>query len=160
METPDNTSGLPLELCISYLPTELQYIIYTYVEPEVELATLFPTDDDFYNIIYDTAYAHHGYAVIQMLDYIKECVPFLDGGPYGESEINTIMASFTYFWKDRVNGFKRYLYEEIIDADYDEYINAVYALLHPMLREPEHSHALYKLVKKYMDYYESAIRRH
>lgn len=153
METPENSI---LGLYLSYLPIELQDIVYTYVEPEVELAALFPTNDDFYYMIYNTAYAHHGYAVIQMLDYIKECFPVLDKGPYGDSEINTIMRRFTYYWKERVNGYKHYLYEENDDADYDEYINAVYELLHPMLREPTHSHALYNLVKKYRNYYKNA----
>lgn len=136
-----------------FLPMDLQHIVYHYVEPEVDLAVLFPTDDHFHHFLCDVAYEYQGHAVEIMLDDFTDCFPHMGNEHYD------ILSRFTYCYRERVEGGRKiYQYDALDNFDYIEYVNVLYELLCPMLRSSEHSHTMYELVKKYIHRYENATK--
>ena len=139
-----------------HLPMELKYNICDYVEPDVGLSTLFPTDDDLYELLYDVAYYYQGYAVIMMMGDFSEYFPGR------KDDHDEILSHFTYCWKERVSegvnkGRKMYMYDELDNFDYSEFVDAIFHLLQPILHDKTQISPTYGLVKKYIERYERAI---
>jgi hypothetical protein len=138
------------------LPMELKYNICDSVEPDLELATLFQTDGRFCELLFDVAYHYQGFAVIMMMDDFSEYFP----GRTGDRD--EIVSRFTYCWKERATegvnkGRKMYMYDELEDFNYGDFVDEIFKLLQPILHDKTQSYPMYGLVKKYIGRYERAI---